>query len=91
MNGSGVVHQQIEPATLPFDSREQSANRGVVSVVDLHRNSTVARIGHRSAGQIDPPTVGNKGSGDAASCATARPSHDRHGRHTVCHAYDATC
>ena len=42
MDGGRVVHQKIQPATLLFDPREQRADRGIVSVVDLHRDAPAA-------------------------------------------------
>ncbi len=60
VDGRGVVDQQIQPATFVRDSFEQGGNRGVVAVIDIDGNSAVAGVGHRSAGQIHPPTVGQR-------------------------------
>jgi hypothetical protein len=77
MNGRSVVDQQIDPIRLVRDTLEQRSNRGIVTVVDGNRNSAVAGVSNRSAGQIHPPAVCDERRGDTASCTATRPRHDR--------------
>ena len=66
-----AVDEDIQPAVLAGDAREERLDLGLDGVIDAHRDAGAAGGGHHRRGLVDRlrPAVGRRVAGDAAAGA----------------------